>query len=494
MRNTTGRSAEARDAAARDERTPHYRGRDRRAQAYVPTEFDTRPGLLALAAVAAGVVLIPGADGVIGRLAYVDGSSAAIASITGIALLLQWRLDGRAASWWLGLGFMVLAVPGFAGAATGRVDVSLKVCALGAAVSLFAVAWRSPDIDTRLSWVRAALLLSGAITAITLLDAGLSVGTSLLRPAAIAASGSFAGCTLVWMHRPKQKSWMVLSLAGFAIVSALYALTNDDAQRGVEAGIIQFLISPIAAIGAIATLHNTAVHHRAAALVAETERALADSRHTALEARYAETLHEVRSAVVALEGGVRRFEPVDDAESAQQAALARALVAELRRLRGLVEVPSTAHDSDISVRASLDSMLTVCIAGGWPVTCDIPDDLYVRAGAADVAQIVLALVTNARRHAPKSRIEVSAYRDRGRVAICVDDRGPGVKRSDRELIFERGRRSAASAADDGKGLGLHIARRLARDLDGDLWVEERPGGGARFVLALPVPAAKAATA
>jgi signal transduction histidine kinase len=68
--------------------------------------------------------------------------------------------------------------------------------------------------------------------------------------------------------------------------------------------------------------------------------------------------------------------------------------------------------------------------------------------------------------------------------LRVDDRGPGIAPDDLEWIFERGQRSDTVVDREGAGLGLHIARRLARDLGGDLWAESRIGGGARFVLTL----------
>jgi signal transduction histidine kinase len=119
------------------------------------------------------------------------------------------------------------------------------------------------------------------------------------------------------------------------------------------------------------------------------------------------------------------------------------------------------------------------------VSWDIPDDLVVRGHAADLAQIVHGLLTNATRYAPATPIDVSAESDGAFVTIRVGDRGPGVARGHRELIFERGRRGADHPDQAGQGLGLYIARNLARGQGGDLWVEQRAGGGASFVVALP---------
>jgi signal transduction histidine kinase len=65
----------------------------------------------------------------------------------------------------------------------------------------------------------------------------------------------------------------------------------------------------------------------------------------------------------------------------------------------------------------------------------------------------------------------------------VSDDGPGVPAAIAPVLFERGTRTATSR---GEGIGLHIARRLARDLGGDLWLEPVPAAtGAVFVFQLP---------
>ena len=70
--------------------------------------------------------------------------------------------------------------------------------------------------------------------------------------------------------------------------------------------------------------------------------------------------------------------------------------------------------------------------------------------------------------------------------IEVDDAGPGIPISDRTRIFERFSRGSARHADDsGTGLGLALVARHVRHHGGTTWVEDRPGGGARFVIELP---------
>jgi len=90
----------------------------------------------------------------------------------------------------------------------------------------------------------------------------------------------------------------------------------------------------------------------------------------------------------------------------------------------------------------------------------------------DAADRVLApLVENACRYA-KRRVEVVIRANGESVEYVVVDDGPGVAEDERELIFEPGRRGSAGAAAAngaaGAGLGLALARRLARAVDGEV--------------------------
>jgi signal transduction histidine kinase len=82
-------------------------------------------------------------------------------------------------------------------------------------------------------------------------------------------------------------------------------------------------------------------------------------------------------------------------------------------------------------------------------------------------------------------VEIRADRSDGRVRIAVDDAGPGIADEERERVFERFQRIGRSEDDPG-GVGLTLARAVARLLGGDVEIELSPLGGARFVFWLPV--------
>lgn len=70
--------------------------------------------------------------------------------------------------------------------------------------------------------------------------------------------------------------------------------------------------------------------------------------------------------------------------------------------------------------------------------------------------------------------------------IHVEDRGPGVPEEDRERVFERFVRTGPRGSGPGVGLGLSIVARTAQIHGGTAWCTERPGGGADFVIRLPL--------
>ena len=77
----------------------------------------------------------------------------------------------------------------------------------------------------------------------------------------------------------------------------------------------------------------------------------------------------------------------------------------------------------------------------------------------------------------------------GRVAVMVDDAGPGIEPDERARIFERFYRGSASGrrgTGTGTGLGLALVAEHVRAMHGDVNVESSPEGGARFVVTLPV--------
>ena len=116
-----------------------------------------------------------------------------------------------------------------------------------------------------------------------------------------------------------------------------------------------------------------------------------------------------------------------------------------------------------------------------------------------VRQVVTNLLGNARRFSPADgaiEIVVGADRSRGVGTIAVVDHGEGIPPQIREHIFERFWRADTSRAREtgGSGLGLAIVASIVESLHGSVRVEETPGGGATFIVSLPLAPAQATPA
>ena len=140
--------------------------------------------------------------------------------------------------------------------------------------------------------------------------------------------------------------------------------------------------------------------------------------------------------------------------------------------------------------AGMVSMQTPSLeAAGLEVELTTPaDPLVLETDRDAIQQIVLNLLDNVAKYAADGReVSITVVRRSPRGAeITVADRGPGVPAALRQAVFERFRRldESLTATRSGAGLGLSIARALARGLGGDLECRSRSGGGAEFVLLL----------
>jgi two-component system, OmpR family, sensor histidine kinase KdpD len=123
------------------------------------------------------------------------------------------------------------------------------------------------------------------------------------------------------------------------------------------------------------------------------------------------------------------------------------------------------------------------------VVARVPDDLpAVSLDYVEIDQVLSNLIENATRYAPAAtEIQVAVQRANGEVRVAVEDRGPGVPRSSVPHLFDPFYRVAdGTPRPAGLGLGLAVAKGLVEAHGGRIWVENRPGGGARFSFTLPL--------
>ncbi len=462
-----------------------YRGVDRRAALPVAETLGiphTAAGLGAVCVVA--IVCSSVLDATATRtLARVAAAAGALAVVGGVAMFVRWRIDGRAQSWWLAVGYTLVGSSGLVDSRAGGAQEALYLGALAVALGFFVAAARTPEVDSFLTVRRAVAGLVGGLAVAATLQWLLAPQPDVMRPVAGAIAALYVCLGVVWCRTEQDKPWFVIPILGFASTGLLLAAVPNVARGLAGAACVQLFVNAIVAATALGGVQASATGQRALALDAQRERDLVNSLREELEARYAETLHEIRSAALALEGGMHVFEQPAGRDDGTD-RLSRSIIAELHRLREIANPDNASAPTTFRLAEALEPLVALSDASGWRVRWDFGDDVWTRGRPTDVRQIVHGLLANAHKYAPGGVIEVSVRRAARFVLVMVDDEGPGVRPAHRERIFERGARADQEHSGDGHGLGLHIGRQIARSLGGELWVEQQPRGGARFVLAL----------
>lgn len=117
----------------------------------------------------------------------------------------------------------------------------------------------------------------------------------------------------------------------------------------------------------------------------------------------------------------------------------------------------------------------------------LPDGVRVYADRRRVQQIIRNLMENARKYGG-DQIMVEGFVMGDQYLVIISDNGPGVPNQETLKVFENFEQVSKGDAREatGIGLGLPIARRLARAMGGDVWYERRFPTGARFCYSLPL--------
>ncbi len=285
------------------------------------------------------------------------------------------------------------------------------------------------------------------------------------------------------------------------------------AVPGVDHVLLGFdFADPIAAGELGERLTPNLARHAALALALVTDQLATERELAELRARDAEraqfvpnVAHELRTPLTGLNGYLELILSggVDDPAVTQEfLERSREIVTSMSDLVGdLLEFARLESGSvqldlrpfsvaEVAQRA-LAHIAPIALARDISVRSELPPRL--RTGTGDrrrVEQILVNLVGNALKFTPPGgSLELAAWFD-GPVALAaVRDDGPGIDMSDRARIFERFYRINGHERINGTGLGLPIARELARAMGGDLVVASVLGSGSSFVLCLPGPTA-----
>jgi signal transduction histidine kinase len=293
---------------------------------------------------------------------------------------------------------------------------------------------------------------------------------------------------------------LVLSVVG-AYVLARAALAPVDAvarsARKIGAGDLGCRL-PVARpgdeIGRLTTTINDLLA-RLEASFARREEALARQRRFAADAS-----HELRTPLTSIAGYARMLKSwgLEDREAGREGV--DAILEESGRMRALVEdllavargddegIPLQLADGDLGAVAAEAVGAARAAAVGKVVIQHVPPKEPVEAvfDEARIRRTADILLDNAVKYTPQGGVvTVGVGREDGLLQLRVSDTGTGIPAEDLPRVFERFYRADPARSEGGSGLGLSIARQIARAHGGEIEAASRPGRGSTFVLSLP---------
>ena len=208
--------------------------------------------------------------------------------------------------------------------------------------------------------------------------------------------------------------------------------------------------------------------------------------------------HELRTPLTAIQGHVQliadgMLDDPDEQQSSLEVVLAEAdrlqrLIGDLLDLAKLEARRFSLNREHVDIDALCTHAAHARAAAALTASVELRSDpagrpVLVLGDGDRLLQIVGNLIANALRWTPPGgEVVVTVRAERGLAVVHIDDTGPGVPIESRELIF----RPFVSQDVQGTGLGLAVASELATVMGGELRVTDRPGGGARFTLELPL--------
>lgn len=138
---------------------------------------------------------------------------------------------------------------------------------------------------------------------------------------------------------------------------------------------------------------------------------------------------------------------------------------------------------------ALDDVLGAAVAGfsrRADIAVHVEPGLQGRWDAPHVERMIASVLSNAVTYGAGRPIVVRARAHEGFAVLTVEDQGPGIPSEDQERLFEPFERAASRLSFGGLGLGLYVARAIARAHEGTITVESELGTGTRVTLRLPL--------
>ena len=162
---------------------------------------------------------------------------------------------------------------------------------------------------------------------------------------------------------------------------------------------------------------------------------------------------------------------------------------------GRAEWTTSAVDIGEVARETMESLGQLFREKGVTLEGEIPaQGPVVLADRDRLTQVMINLLSNAVKFVPGETglVQVRVMSNDSEVRVEVVDNGPGLTVEECNVIFEKFRQGGNTMTDkpQGTGLGLPISRQIVEYFGGNLWVESRPGAGAKFIFTVPLPASE----
>lgn len=228
-------------------------------------------------------------------------------------------------------------------------------------------------------------------------------------------------------------------------------------------------------------------------LAAEVD-ALLDAREQEVEkarGRAADLAHGLKTPLQVLSGDVQRLRErgeVDLAKDIEQVATSMRRHVDRELVRARMAAGRSSMRSGVAEVVGRVVAVVSRTPAGARIFCsiDVPDNLFVRIDADDLAEALGNLIENATRHA-RAKVTISAYWQDERVVISVTDDGPGIPEERLEQALARGGR--LDQLGEGAGLGLAIVRDIADAWSGQFDIRN---GSVGLIAELTLPNAASA--
>lgn len=215
--------------------------------------------------------------------------------------------------------------------------------------------------------------------------------------------------------------------------------------------------------------------------------------------------HELRTPLTAILSAASAWERAECASPAQQTLFSDMIRREGRRMSRLIgdmltlasadsqswEVKTETTEPDMLLLMVYETYSPLAKEKGLALSLSLPetDVPALELDKDRMIQVLSILLDNALSYTPApGRIRLGLQLGKNSLRVTVSDTGPGVPDSEKQRVFERFHRGEKARSDRAHfGLGLCIAAEIVKRHRGKLWVEDAQGGGAEFIVELPLP-------